>query len=78
MTLPRFSLRTLLLAVTVFCVAFPFVLHAVMQWSRLTIFIIVLCAILLIPTLAYTWFASAMDRWAEREREAEELRKRDR
>jgi hypothetical protein len=73
----HYSLRTLLVVVTAACVALPLVLHEIMQWTWITVFFVTLCAIFLLPTLASIWFTSTIDRWAENERKAEELKDQD-
>ena len=74
---PRFSLRTLLIVLTVACIAIPFLISELMKWSWWSLAALGLFAVLLLPTVMGIWFVSVMDKWADKERQSEQNQRKD-
>jgi hypothetical protein len=60
MPCPRFSLRTLLVVVTVLCVAFAFLQYPLMQ--ALATLLLIWIAFYILPILGFSWIVSVMDK----------------
>ena len=68
---PRFSLKALLVVVTLLCIAMPILVNALRLWSLAGALVVAIVAIPILIELAGILLASIIDRWAERERETE-------
>ena len=62
----RFSLRTMFVLVTMFCIAIALLQYPIVQ--MVTIFILALVMLHVIPILAGGWAASMIDKWDDLKR----------
>jgi hypothetical protein len=69
---PRFSLKTLLVVVTLLCIAMPILIRVLRWWDFTATLVFATVAVPILIEVAGIVFASLLDRWTEREREAEE------
>jgi hypothetical protein len=70
--LRRFSLKTLLIVVTLLCIAMPILIRVLRWWDFTATLILAIVAVPILIEMAGIVIASLLDRWTERERETEE------
>jgi hypothetical protein len=69
---PRFSLKTLLVVVTLLCIAMPILIRVLRWWDFTATLVLAIVAVPVLIEIAGVLIASLLDRWTERERETEE------
>ena len=69
---PCYSLKTLLVVVTLVCIATPFLINVFRLWNLAGVLVVAVVAIPILIELAGIMLACLLDRWAERERKADE------